>query len=332
MLAVLCPGQGAQKPGMLTPWLADPAARDRLDGYAETVGLDLVALGTTADAETIRDTRVAQPLLVAASLLSFHALVDGGTAAGDDVSGSAGGGVSDGGRAPAVVPGPDVVAGHSVGELAAAAVAGVLSDDDALTLVRERGAAMADAAAARPTGMAAVVGGQPAQVTEALDRHGLTAANVNGGGQVVAAGTAEQLAALQADPPQRARVVPLPVAGAFHTAHMAPAVDRVRAAAAALHPAEPAVTLLSNADGEPVTSGTAALDRLVAQVASPVRWDLCCAQMLALGVTGAVELCPGGVLTGLARRTLPGVETVALTGPADLPAARDLMTRHGGTR
>ncbi|WP_448072314.1 ACP S-malonyltransferase [Georgenia yuyongxinii] len=309
MLALLCPGQGAQTPGMLAPWLDEPVLRERLESYAAVTELDLVALGTVADAETIKDTRVAQPLLTAASLLSFHALLlDGGA------------------------PGPDVTAGHSVGELAAAAIAGALTDFDALVLVRERGRAMADAAAARPTGMTAVVGGRPEEVAEALARHHLTAANVNGGGQVVAAGTLEQLDALAADPPARARVIPLQVAGAFHTEHMAPAVAHVREVAVTLTPGEPGVTLLSNADGAPVASGPEVLTRLINQVASPVRWDLCCEQMLALGVTGAVELCPGGVLTGLARRTLPGVETVAIKSPDDLPAARELMTRHGGTR
>ncbi|PFG41324.1 [acyl-carrier-protein] S-malonyltransferase [Georgenia soli] len=308
MLALLCPGQGAQTPGMLAPWLEEPELRERLGRYAEVTELDLVSLGTTADADTIRDTRVAQPLIVAASLLSRHAL-----------------GLED-------VPEPDATAGHSVGELAAAAVAGVLTDEQALMLVRERGRAMADAAGARPTGMTAVVGGKPDEVAEVLARHGLTAANVNGGGQVVAAGTAEQLQALAADPPARARVIPLQVAGAFHTEHMAPAVERVRTAASSLAPADPHLTLLSNADGAVVTTGAETLERLVTQVANPVRWDLCCEQLLALGVTGVVELCPGGVLTGLARRTLPGVETVAVKSPEDLPAARDLMTRHGGTR
>ncbi len=294
---------------MLSAWLELPGLRDRLENYAAVTELDLLALGTTADAETIRDTRVAQPLLVAASLLSLHALsLDG------------------------PVPAADVTAGHSVGELAASAVAGVLTDDQALVLVRERGRAMAEAAAARPTGMTAVVGGRPEEVDEAIARHGLTAANVNGGGQVVAAGTTEQLQALADEPPARARVIPLQVAGAFHTEHMAPAVEHVRGAAAKIAPADPAVPLLSNADGAVVASGADALARLVTQVANPVRWDLCCEQLLALGVTGVVELCPGGVLTGLARRTLPGVETVALKSPDDLPAARELMTRHGGTR
>ncbi len=290
---------------MLQPWLEDPQLADRLDHYAEVTELDLRALGTTADAETIRDTRVAQPLIVAASLLSRHAL--------------------------GVPQQPDVTAGHSVGELAAVAIAGVLSEEDALRLVRDRGRAMAEAAGARATGMTAVVGGTPEEVEQTLERRGLVAANVNGGGQVVAAGTVEQLQALADDPPGRSRVIPLQVAGAFHTEHMAPAVEQVRATAAGLRAADPTVPVLSNANGAVMRTGPETLDRLVTQVANPVRWDLCCEQLLALGVTAAVELCPGGVLTGLARRTLPGVETVAVKGPEDLAAARDLISRHAGT-
>ncbi|MFC4555262.1 ACP S-malonyltransferase [Georgenia faecalis] len=308
MLAVVCPGQGAQSPGMLSPWLELPGSAATLAGYSEAAGTDLTRLGTTADAATIRDTAVAQPLIVATSLLSLGAVLDGAD--------------------PAAVAG--VTAGHSVGELAAVAIAGVLPAADALRLVGERGRAMAEAAAATPTGMSAVVGGDPDDVGVVLARHGLTPANVNGGGQVVAAGTLEQLAALAADPPARARVIPLEVAGAFHTEHMAPAVERVRAVAASLSPAQPRVALLSNADGAAVTDGADALARIVAQVARPVRWDRCCDTMLAMGVTGVLELAPGGVLTGLARRTLKGVEALALKSPDDLDAARDLVRRHGG--
>ncbi|WP_370275963.1 ACP S-malonyltransferase [Georgenia sp. SYP-B2076] len=294
---------------MLASWLEVPSLRTLLDRYSAVTELDLAHLGTDADAETIKDTRVAQALLTAASLLSWHALtLDAG------------------------LPRPDAVAGHSVGELAASAVAGVLSDEQALLLVRERGLAMADAAATEPTGMTALVGGDPEEVTATLARLGLTAANVNGGGQVVAAGTRAQLDALSAAHPAKARVVPLEVAGAFHTEHMRPAVARVREMADSLSPADPTTALLSNADGAVVTSGEEALSRMVTQVANPVRWDLCCEQLLALGVTGVVELCPGGVLTRLARRTLPGVESVAIKRPGDLPAARELMTRHGGSR
>lgn len=313
MLAVVCPGQGSQKPGFLSPWLELPGAAERLAAASEASGTDLRRHGTESDADTIRDTAVAQPLIVSASLLALRSLED-------------------------LVPVPiGVTAGHSVGELAAAAVAGVLDDAQAAGLVAVRARAMADAAALEPTGMSAVVGGDPDEVLAALDRHGLTPANVNGGGQVVAAGRLPALAALAAEPPARARVIPLQVAGAFHTDHMAPARDAF-AAAVADHPArDPRVPLLSDADGAtyparegaPHGSGREVLERLAAQVVAPVRWDLCQATLLELGVTGLLELAPAGVLTGLARRSLPGVETVALSSPADLDAARDLVLRHG---
>ncbi|WP_407344006.1 ACP S-malonyltransferase [Pengzhenrongella phosphoraccumulans] len=309
MLVVVCPGQGAQSPGMLAPWLELPGLTERLAGYSSVVGQDLAAHGTTSDAATIRDTAVAQPLLVASALLTFHAVFDG------DLTGAAG-------------PRIDAVAGHSVGELGAAAIAGVLTETEALELVAVRGAAMARAAAVTPTSMSAVLGGDPDEVLARLAELGLTAANVNGGGQVVAAGTFEALAALTAAPPTRARVIPLQVAGAFHTVHMAPAVDELAARAATIAPGDPRITLLSNADGARVTSGPEVLARLVVQVANPVRWDLCQVALQELGVTGLLELAPAGVLTGLARRTLPGVETVAVKTPADLDAARDLVRRH----
>ena len=316
VLVVACPGQGAQSPGMLVPWTEVDGFTDALTRAGDVVGADLLAHGTTSDADTIRDTAVAQPLLVATALASLRAVLD----------------VAPGTELGAVTPGVlDVVAGHSVGELAAAAAAGVLTDDDALALVAVRGAAMARAAAAAPTGMSAVLGGDPDQVLAHLASLDLVPANVNGGGQVVAAGTLDALAALAAAPPARARVVPLQVAGAFHTRYMAPAVDELAQAAATVAPREPVVTLLGNADGAAVTSGADAIARIVAQVARPVRWDLCQATLTALGVTALLEVAPGGVLTGLARRTLPGVETLALKSPADLDAARDLVRRHAGT-
>lgn len=308
MLAILCPGQGAQTPAMLAPWLEEPRAREALAAYSEVAKVDLELLGTTADADTIRDTANAQPLIVAASLLSLYAIF------GTDRSAIA------------------LSAGHSVGELAAAVVTGVLTDLEAMALVAARGRAMAEAAALTPTGMSAIVGGAPEDVATAIAQHGLTAANVNGGGQIVAAGTREQLEALAASPPAKARVMPLPVAGAFHTSHMAPAVAAVEEAVTHLLPADPVRLLLSNGDGQAVASGTDAIVGLVAQVARPVRWDACSEEMLARGVTGAIELAPGGVLTGLARRTLRGVETIAIKTPDDVDAARELAERHGGAR
>lgn len=300
---------------MLTPWLEVPGAAPLLERAAEVTGVDLVRHGTTSDADTIRDTAVAQPLLVASALASLRVVLDGTDPAV---------------AWPQVTAGRlGAVSGHSVGELAALAVSGVVTDDEALALVAVRGAAMARAAASGPaTGMSAVLGGDPDEVLAAIERHGLVAANVNGGGQVVAAGPLDRLAALAADPPTKARIIALQVAGAFHTEVMAPAVADLQAAADRLVPADPATPLLSNADGATVTAGTDAVARVVAQVARPVRWDLCQRTMAEHGVTGLLEVAPGGVLTGLARRTLPGVETVALKSPADLDAARDLVLRH----
>ncbi|MER6577762.1 ACP S-malonyltransferase [Nonomuraea sp. NPDC001023] len=297
MLVLVAPGQGAQTPGFLTPWLELPGLADRLGAWSEVAGIDLVAYGTTADADEIRDTAVAQPLLVAAALAAAEAL-----------------GAS-----------PDVLAGHSVGEFAAAALAGVLTAEQALGLVRERAQAMAKAAAVTETGMTAVLGGVEADVLAAIERHGLTPANINGAGQIVAGGTLEQLAAFKDDAPARARLIPLKVAGAFHTGHMAPAVDALREAAWNVVPGDPQVTLLSNADGRPAATGAEFVQRLISQISSPVRWDLCMATMAELGVTKMIELLPGGTLTGLAKRGLRGVETVALKTPDDLDAARELI-------
>lgn len=300
MIAILCPGQGAQTPGMLAPWLDIPAVAERLGALSEAAGIDIVGHGTTSDADTIRDTAIAQPLLVATAIATGRELL------GDAV--------------------PALAAGHSVGELGAAALAGVLTDREAMSLVAVRGAAMARAAAAsEPTSMAAVLGGDPEEVAAALAQRSLTAANVNGGGQVVAAGAKDAIVALVAEPPTRARVIELQVAGAFHTSYMAPAVADLETAAAAVSPAAPGGVLLSNADGAKVTDGADALARIVRQVANPVRWDLCMETMLELGVTGIVELAPGGVLTGLAKRAMKGIPSVALKSPDDLAAARDLL-------
>ncbi|WP_228977509.1 ACP S-malonyltransferase [Streptomyces sp. DH12] len=304
MLVLVAPGQGAQTPGFLTPWLDLPGAADRVGAWSEAIGLDLAHYGTKADAEEIRDTAVAQPLLVAAGLLSAAAL--------GEVS-------------------PGAVAGHSVGEITAAAFAGVLDDTAALRLVRTRGVAMAEAAAVTRTGMSALLGGDPEVTVPHLEKLGLTAANVNGAGQIVAAGTMEQLAALEADKPEGVRrVVALQVAGAFHTHHMAPAVAKLEEAARGLSPADPQVAYVSNKDGRTVASGADVVTRLVGQVANPVRWDLCMETFRRLGATALVEVCPGGTLTGIAKRALPGVKTLALKTPDDLDAARALIAEHAG--
>ncbi|MET8139834.1 ACP S-malonyltransferase [Sphaerisporangium sp. NPDC005288] len=313
MLVIVAPGQGAQTPGFLSPWLEIPGLRDRLSAWSDVVGLDLISYGTTAGAEEIRDTSVAQPLLVAAGLAVAEVLP---ATEGDGAAGTA--------------PAADVLAGHSVGEFTAAALAGVLTPEEALRLVAQRGQAMAKAAAVTETGMTAVLGGAEEEVLAAIERHGLTPANINGAGQIVAAGTTEQLAAFAAEPPARARLRALSVAGAFHTRHMAPAVEHLRSEAAGVTPGDPRATLLSNADGQAVAGGGEFVRRLVDQVARPVRWDLCMATMAGLGVTAVIELLPGGTLTGLAKRALPGVATVALKTPGDLEAARALISKETG--
>ncbi|QIM21109.1 ACP S-malonyltransferase [Phycicoccus sp. HDW14] len=302
MIVIVCPGQGSQTPGFLAPWLELPGAREHLTALSDAAGVDLVAHGTTSDEDTIKDTAVAQPLLVGAGLLALRAL-------GDHAA-------------------PGALAGHSVGEITAAAAAGVLAEDDAMRLVALRGRAMAEASAATPTGMSAVLGGDPDDVLATLERHDLTPANVNGAGQVVAAGALPALAALAEDPPAKARVIPLKVAGAFHTHYMSPAVDALSAAAAGSDVSDPGVTLVSNRDGATVTDGREALDRIVAQVSNPVRWDLCMERFAALGVTGIIELPPAGTLVGLAKRALKGVELLAVKTPDDLDAARTLLEEH----
>ena len=307
MLVIVAPGQGAQSPGFLSPWLEVPGVEERLDWFSAVCGLDLVGHGTTSDADTIKDTAVAQPLLVASGLLAALALFPHPSDAFNVVG---------------------AVAGHSVGEITAAAGAGVITAEAALVLVRERGRAMATASAATPTGMTAVLGGDPDDVDEALVRHGLTAANRNAAGQVVAAGTLEQLAALAQDPPAKARLRPLSVAGAFHTAHMAPAVEHLAHYARSVTTHDPRTRLISNRDGEVVHDGRDVLSRIVSQVSTPVRWDLCLRTMADLGVTALIEVPPAGTLTAIAKRELPGVQTLALKTPADLDAARALVAAH----
>jgi [acyl-carrier-protein] S-malonyltransferase len=309
VIAVFAPGQGAQSPGMLAPWLELPGAAEQLDTLAEACGLDLVRLGTTASADEIKDTAVTQPLLVATGVLAATQL--NVMAAGDN---------------------EQVVAGHSVGELTAAAVSGALTPAEAVAFAARRGAEMAAACALAPTGMSAVVGGDAEEVLAAIEAVGLTAANRNGSGQIVAAGALDALEKLAEEPPARARVVPLAVAGAFHTHYMAPAADALESYAATVAVRDPRPILLSNADGAAVVTGADLLGRLVRQVTLPVRWDLCLRTCADLGVTGVVELAPGGVLAGIAKRELKGVDIVALKSPDDLDAARRLIAsrpQHG---
>ncbi|UKA73925.1 ACP S-malonyltransferase [Arthrobacter sp. FW306-07-I] len=307
MLAIVCPGQGSQTPGFLAPWLELPSVAGQLASLSDIAGIDLIAHGTTSDEETIKDTAVAQPLIVAAGLVTAASLFD-----------------------VELNSLPVILAGHSVGEITAAALAGVLTEQEAMTFVRERANSMAAAAAVTPTGMSAVVGGDPAGVLAAIEASGATPANVNGAGQTVAAGTFEQLKALADNPPAKARVIPLKVAGAFHTSHMAPAVTALEALAPQLNPVAPKVPLLSNYDGGEVTDGGAAVESLIAQVSRPVRWDLCMETMVKRGVTGLIELAPAGTLAGLAKRGMPGVKTVAVKTPDDLSAALALFAELEG--
>ncbi|WP_375432764.1 acyltransferase domain-containing protein [uncultured Friedmanniella sp.] len=309
MLAIVAPGQGAQQPGFLQPWVSASSFADRLGWFSAVSGLDLEYYGTKADAETIRDTAVAQPLLVAAGLLAALELFP---------------------HPADAFPYLGVVAGHSVGEITAAAGVGVLSAEQAMVFVRERGRAMAEASAVTPTSMTAVIGGQPEEVLAALAAQGLTPANANGTGQIVAAGTVDQLQALAAHPPARARLIPLSVAGAFHTVHMQPAVERLTTLARGISTHDPRTRLLSNADGQVVHDGQDVLRRIVGQVASPVRWDLCLAAMADLGVTGLLEMPPAGTLTGIAKRNLKGVELFALNTPDQLEEAMAFVRAHGG--
>ncbi|HVE64705.1 MAG TPA: acyltransferase domain-containing protein [Mycobacteriales bacterium] len=305
MLALLSPGQGAQTPGFLEPWLDHPDVLARLRWYSAVVGRDLIALGTTGSEADIRDTAACQPLLVATALAVGHQIVDG---------------------SPSAI---GLLAGHSVGELAVAALSGALTDEAALTLVRERGEAMAEASAVEPTGMSAVLGGDPELVVAAIESAGLFVANRNGAGQIVAAGDLTRLAALPAALDGVARVMPLQVAGAFHTSYMSSARKHLADVAAAAPVIDPRTRVVSNADGAVVSDGRELLRRLVDQVAAPVRWDVCLETLAARDIQAVVELPPAGTLSALVKRALPGVETLKLRGPEDLAAARALLATHG---
>ena len=308
MLVIVAPGQGSQTPGFLAPWLELPGAAERLAWLSAVAGIDLVAHGTTSDADTIRDTAIAQPLIVGSGLISLLALFPHPSAGFARIGAGA---------------------GHSVGEITAAVGAGVLSAEQAMVFVRERGRAMAQASAVTPTGMSAVLGGDPDAVVAKAEQHGLTPANMNGAGQIVVAGTLAQLDAFAADSPEGARVRPLSVAGAFHTHHMAPAVEVLSGYARAISTHDPRINLISNADGQVLHDRTEVLRRLVSQVSNPVRWDLCMRTMGELGVTAVIEIPPAGTLTGLIKRALPNVQTLALKTPDDLDAAWSLIEEHG---
>ncbi|WP_298122826.1 ACP S-malonyltransferase [uncultured Aurantimicrobium sp.] len=302
MIVVVCPGQGSQTPGFLEPWIADAGSKALLESLSDAAGVDLVKHGTVSDADTIRDTSIAQPLIVAAGILTLDALAET-----DHLAKTSG------------------IAGHSVGEFTAAAGAGVLDATDAVRLVGIRGRAMADAAALVPTGMSAVIGGEESEILAKLSELGLFPANYNGGGQLVVAGELPALAKLAEEPPAGTRVIPLQVAGAFHTSYMLDAVETLREAAETVNTADAVKTLWTNKDGSIVTKGQEFRDLLVGQVSSPVRWDKCMESFATAGVTGIIELAPAGALVGLAKRGLKGVPTVAVKTPEDLVAARELI-------
>ena len=301
MLAIIAPGQGSQTPGMFNSWIQDPSLKELLVSWSDAIGLDLLHLGTVADAEEIKDTANAQPLIVAASLLGAHALGIKNFA---------------------------VTSGHSVGELAAAALSGAISESDALMIVRARGVEMAKAAATSPSGMSAVLGGDRTEVLAAIAGLRLVAANDNGAGQIVAAGDLQALASLNENPPAGARVRALAVAGAFHTEFMQPAVEPLRALATTVTTHPVLIQVISNKDGTVVTDGADVLNRIVNQIANPVRWDLCMEALKSLGVTGVIELPPAGTLVGLLKRAASEIETFALKSADDLDAAREFAGRH----
>lgn len=305
MLVIVCPGQGSQTPGFFSPWLELPAFRETIETAQAASGLDLLTYGTLADADTIKDTAIAQPLIVAASLASYAALDQAG------LKGLAG------------------VAGHSVGELAAASIAGVFDTATAMEFVTKRGSEMAKAAALTKSSMAAVLGGDRDEVVAHLTARGLSAANYNGSGQIVAAGDAEAITLLASEPMAGTRVIPLAVAGAFHTNFMEPAVSELSNYAAGLQTQDTALKLWTNKDGSLVASGAEYLSLLVNQVSNPVRWDLCMEAMVAAGVTALIEVTPAGTLAGLAKRGMPGIETLALKTPDQLDAAIELAKNHG---
>lgn len=302
MIAILCPGQGSQKPGFLNEWLELPEFRHVFSELAESISLDLIKHGTVSDEETIRDTAIAQPLIVASSLASAQLL---------NLSKVSG------------------VAGHSVGEVSAAGIAGIINFKSAMGLVNVRAKAMAKAAAASEQSMAAILGGDQDLVIAKLEELDLAGANFNGAGQIVAAGSKSAIAALVQSPPEGSKVIPLSVAGAFHTKFMEPAVAELEAYTNELAVQDPAITIWSNNSGQAVSSGKEFIQLLVGQVANSVRWDLCMQAMATAGVTGVIEVSPAGTLAGLAKRGMPGVEIVALKSPADLDAANSLIERLG---
>jgi [acyl-carrier-protein] S-malonyltransferase len=296
MICIAAPGQGSQAPGFLAPWLEIPVFKEQIEKASAVLGIDLIHYGTVADADAIRDTKIAQPLIVAAGIASYEALKQ---SLGEALVVSA-------------------TAGHSVGEVTAAYVSGVFDSDNALKFVQQRGNEMAAAAALTPSSMAAVVGGELEAVVAHLESVGLFAANYNGAGQVVAAGSKELIEALVAAPPAGSRVIALQVAGAFHTSFMEPAKPALADFAKELDVKDPEISIWTNNDGQLVESGQKYLELMVNQVSNPVRWDKTMESMQRANVSMMVELLPAGALSGIAKRAMPNTVAIALKTPADL--------------
>jgi [acyl-carrier-protein] S-malonyltransferase len=307
MIVIVCPGQGSQTPGFFTPWLELPGFRKSIEAMQAASGVDLITHGTTSDAETIRDTAIAQPLIVAAGVATMSALLDGKTLKELGIAG---------------------ISGHSVGEITAAVGAGIFDAETGIGFVNTRGQAMAEAAALEPTSMAAIIGGEQSEIEVKLAALDLEPANYNGAGQIVAAGQAQKISDLQADPPAGARVIPLQVAGAFHTRFMQPAVQVLSDYSKGISANDPELTLWSNQQGQVVASGDDFIKLMVSQISSPVRWDYCMKAMLDAGVSAMIELSPAGTLVGLAKRAMPGVETLAVKTPENLEQALSLIDKH----
>lgn len=301
MLALLCPGQGSQKPGFMNPWLELPEFKENIGSLGELIKVDLIKHGSVSDEETIRDTAIAQPLIVSATVATANLL---------DLNQV------------------DAVAGHSVGEVPAGYIAGILSETQTMGLVQARAQAMAKAAKLIPdTGMAAVLGGEQAEVLSRLESLGLSAANFNGAGQIVAAGSTAAIAELVANPAAGSKVIPLAVAGAFHTKYMVEAGNELANYANSLQLTEPSKTIWSNQNAQKISSAEEYLKLLIGQVSNSVRWDLCMTAMEKAGVNQVIELSPAGTLAGLAKRGMSGVEIVALKSPADLDSAKEMLAR-----
>jgi [acyl-carrier-protein] S-malonyltransferase len=298
------PGQGSQTSGMYSPWITDQTNNEIVKKYSDLIDLDLFHYGTVASQPEITATNIAQPLLTALAFMSFNRL---NIKSNENI----------------------IYSGHSVGEFSAACLAGFYSDETAMKLVSVRGKAMAEAAASNSaTGMSAVLGGDKAEIIKHIEQFDLVPANVNSSGQIVASGLLTNLEKLSANPPASTKVRKLDVAGAFHSQFMKSAESELEDEFAQVELTKPTCSFISNKDGQTITESTQLKSRLISQITSPVRWDLCQAKMVELGVTGMLELAPAGVLTGIAKREMPGVELFAIKSPEDIDTAQAFINKH----